>query len=61
MVTDKSKQERLRTIIHKLRKEIIELEREVGEQCETIQSLQSELKLLRKESPCPRRGWKSGA
>lgn len=39
--------EKAEATVRKLRQEIIELEREVGKQCETIQSLQSELKLLR--------------
>lgn len=39
----------MRDLVVRMRKEIIALEREVGDYCKTIQSLQSELKLLREE------------
>ena len=45
----KSTVQEMRVLVRKMRREIIALEQEVGKQCETIQSLQSELKLLRKE------------
>ena len=38
--------------IRKLRLEIIALEKEVGDQCKTIQSLRSELALLKKDTKC---------
>ena len=38
--------------IRKLRQEIIALEREVGEYCKTIMSLEAELKPLREDKPC---------